>query len=334
MNWSKGFEASYYITTVDAVTWRDVEKKRIKSGSVSITNSDLRETAELTTVDYNPTVEQWIRIWLDARQGENIEHVPLFTGLALNPKTNYEGKYAEYPLECYSVLQPAKDIWLQRGWYAPVGVKGGTIIKQLLSVTPAPIIIEGETPELKNSIIAEDGETRLSMVEKILLAINWRIRISGNGEIHVMDLPTEPVAKIGGDNDIIEKSLEIESDFYECPNVFMAVDDDVSGIARDDSEKSIYSTKTRGREIWNGEINCDLKENETVAEYALRRLKELQSTSIRMNYKRRFLPNVRTGDMIYIHYPAQNIDGEFIVKNQSFSLQYGAEVNEEVNEHK
>ncbi len=36
---------------------------------------------------------------------------------------------------------------------------------------------------------AENAETRLSMIEKILAAINWRIRITGDGVIHVVPIP-------------------------------------------------------------------------------------------------------------------------------------------------
>lgn len=327
MNWNRGYTAVYYITEVDPITWSDKNKHQITGGSLSLRSSDTRESAQIDCVNYKPDGEVWIRAWLDARQGDNIEHVPIFTGLAVSPKTKYQGRLATCPLECYSVLQPAKDIWLQRGWYAPVGVRGGTIIKQLLSVTPAPVIVHGQTPELKDSLIAEDGESMLSMTEKILNAIGWRIRISGNGEIHLMEKSNGPVKRFGQSYDILEKSVEIETDFYSCPNVFIAIDDDVSGIAKDNSGGQ-FSIQARGREIWKGDTDCKLSENETVAEYALRKLKELQHSSVTLGYSRRFDPDVRVGDVVYIQYPAQGVDGKYEVQSQSIELGYGATVQE------
>lgn len=331
MEWNKGYSASYHITVVDKATWRDIEVIQITDGSIQKEQSSLMESADVTCINYPQKVEQWIRIWLDAKQGDTSEHVPLFTGLAVAPEREINGLMETNQLQCYSVLKPAEDVLLERGWYAPEGVKGSTLVRQLLKVTPAPIDESEGSPALKSSIIAEDGETCLSMIEKILKAINWRLRIDGRGNINICPQSDEPVARIDTlENDIIEPRIKVSYDWYECPNVFRAIEEDLVGIARDDSPDSPLSTVNRGREIWAEETNCDLNEGETVAEYALRRLKEEQSVETVISYDRRYLPDVVPSDVITLHLAGQGIDSNYKISSQSISLGYGARVSEEV----
>lgn len=331
MDWSKGYTAQYYITTVDPTTWRDIEVNHITGGSIKREDSSLIESADVTCKNYPRKVEQWVRIWLDAKQNEVAEHIPLFTGLAVSPDREINGLSETNPVQCYSVLKPAEDVLLERGWYAPAGFTGSRLVKQLLGVSPAPVIEEGFSPSLSTSIIAENGESHLSMAEKILKAINWRIRISGDGTVTICPKPEKTIARFDSiEMDIIEPQMTAKYDWYNCPNVFRATEEDLTGIARDDSPNSPLSTVSRGREIWAEETNCDLSDNETVAEYAMRRLKEEQTREMSVSYSRRFMPDIVPADIVTLHLPAQQIDGDFIIKSQSIELGYGARVSEEV----
>ena len=106
--------------------------------------------------------------------------------------------------------------------------------------------------------------------------------------------------------------------------------DDTSAVARDDSLTSPLSTVNRGREVWMEERDCDLAENETLAEYAQRRLKEEQRHYLAVDYDRRFNPDVLPSDLIQLGYPKQRIVGNFYVVEQSIELGYGARTSEEV----
>lgn len=331
MDWTKGFSANYHITTVDPLTWRDVDRIEITGGSIKKEKTGLMQSANVDCIRYEQGTERWIRVWLDASQEGDNAHDALFTGLACSPEREFEGVLETNTLECYSVLKVADDVLLERGWYAPSGVTGSNIVKQLLSITPAPIIEEEGSPQLQSAIIAEDGESRLSMAQKILDAIGWRLRISGYGTITICPYSNEAVIVIDSiEYDIVEPKVTVKNDWYDCPNVFRAVDDDVSAVARDDSINSPLSTVNRGREIWKEETNCHLNDKETVAEYAIRRLKEEQSVAVEYSYKRRYVPGVEPSDVIRIHYPAQDIDSYMEVKSQSISIGYGASVSESV----
>lgn len=333
MDWNKGFSASFHAAVVDPSTWKDMEIFEIEDGSISRSESALMESADLKTLRYQTNREQWIRIWLDARQNGSSDHVALFTGLACAPGRDIKGNIISNTLECYSVLKPADDILLQRGWYAPEGADGTKLIKQLLSCTPAPVETDGSGSLLKNTIIAEEGETNLTMAWKILEAIDWRFRITGNGTIHLVPQASEIYASFDAlEHDSIEPELTVSYDWYSVPNVFRAISDDLTAIARDDSEDSPVSTINRGREIWMEETNCDLNANESITEYAARRLREEQRRALTVSYKRRYNPGILVGDMIDLHYPRQGIDGVFLVMSQSISLGFGVMTSEEVKQ--
>ena len=316
---------------VDPMTWRDVDKVSITDGSISRANNGLMESADVDCVNYQQGIEQWVRIWMDAKQGDDTEHVALFTGLASSPERSLNGTLEKTPLKCYSVLKPAEDILLQRGWYAPAGIAGSTLVRQLLSVTPAPVEVVEGAPAIQTSIVAEDNESNLTMAQKILDAINWRLKISGDGRITICPKASDVSGQFDAiDNDIIEPELKISYDWYDCPNVFRAISDDLTGIARDDSEKSPLSTVNRGREVWMNESNCDLADGETLEEYALRRLREEQQKQVVISYDRRYIPGIVPTDRVRLHYPAQRIEGDYEIVSQKITVGYGSSISEEV----
>ena len=324
MDWSKGIEARYYGSIVDKDTWRDIERFEITGGSVSRSTENLIESADIECVNYTKG-EQWVRIWLDARQDGASEHIPIFTGLATSPEDNHNGGLITNSLECYSVLKPCQDVLLPRGWYAPSG-SGKTVVSELLSVTPAPKEMAENMPRLKKNIIAEENESYLTMLNKVLLALDWRIRIHGDGTIEVCPYSTEVVETFNMDNDVIEPTFSKNYDWYSCPNVFRAVSGNDSVTVKDESDSPL-SIVNRGREIWAEDTSCNLNENETLYEYALRRLKELQTVAVKVSYDRRFNPNILVTDVVRLNYP--QVSGVFAVSSQTVEIGYGAKTTEE-----
>ncbi len=330
MDWNKGFSAAYFARFVDPLTFRSLDRFEVTGGKISEVETDLRESADIDCVNYTAG-ERWIRIFLNARQGESSVTPALFTGLSSCPDTDINGRVKTNTIKLYSVLKPADDVLLERGWYAPQGVEGAEMIKTLLSVTPAPVVIEGQSPRLTDAIIAEEDETRLTMVDKILTAIGWRLRIKGDGTIILSPTSSEPVTAFGATiSDVIETQLKIEVDWYECPNVFRAISGDQMAIAKDEDEDSPLSIPSRGREIWMQDTSCNLNDGESIGEYAMRRLKEEQKYAVIASYDRRFHPDVRVSDVVRMNYPAQGLIGDYMVTSQSIVLGHGAKTSEEV----
>ena len=331
MQWERGYTASYYANVVDEATWKETDRFELTGGSIERDSEGLMQSADIDCVDYQGEAERWIRLYLDPTQAGVDAHYPLFTGLATSPGDTYDGSYKTNTVKCFSVLKPCEDVMLQRGWYAPAGVAGGVLIAQLLSVTPAPIIVEESSPEITRSIIADEDETNLSMIEKILLAIDWRIMIDGYGRIHVGPKPEEPVLLLDPrDNDLIENNIEVEFDWFEAPNVFRAIYNELTAIARDDDPNSPLSTVNRGREIWAQDASVELADNETIAECAQRLLKEAQNVEKTATYDRRYLPDIYPGDLVRMRYPEQDLDGIYRIVSQSIELGYAAKTSEKV----
>lgn len=363
MDWNKGYSARYEMTEVDPVTWRDISTLRLTGGKIDRSADGLKESADIDMTE-DPG-EKWIRIYLDARQNGAASRTALFTGLTSAPKREIDGRRNTFSAACYSVLKPCDDILMPRGWYAPAGADGAKLIARLLAVI-APVRYAGQrkvvnaidyitdesstmitneqnnplgiinsvvtggdvvSPKLLTAIIAEDGETRLTMAQKIADAINWNIRITGMGEIVIEPYNTEIKAVFSPDADMIEPKLSVENDWYSCPNVFRAIMDGMAAVARDDSADSRLSTISRGREIWQEETDCDLSGSETLSAYAIRRLKELQNPSKTVSYDRRYNPDVAIGSYVRLNYP--QISGTVKVTSQSVTLGYACTTAEE-----
>lgn len=331
MNWNNGFTARYYVSEVDPTTWKDVDRLEITDGSISVQNEGLRNAADFTCKDYDRNREVWVRVWLDARQTGDNAHVALFTGLASAPDREINGNRSEQKIECCSVLQPCQDVRLPRGWYAPTGTGVDLIITELLSVTPAPVEISENAPMLIAPIVAEDKENRLTMTDKILTAIGWRMSVKGDGTILIRPQPDSASAIFDPlENDCIETKIRDTYDWKSAPNVFRASTDTRSVTVMDTDENSPLSIPKRGREIWAEESGCNLNEGESLESYAERRLKEEQAARRKLSYTRRFRPELLVSDVVDLRYPAQDIYGNFSIESQSISLGYGAPVSEEV----
>ena len=330
IDWNKGLSAETYVTIVDPTTWKDLDRIEITGGSISRTDEGLRSAADLSFVRYDQSAERWLRVYLDARQTGSAEHTPLFTGLASSPTRDIYGRLSTNSVTCNSVLQPCSDILLKRGWYAPKGTDADVVLKDLLSVTPAPVEIEGVAPKLFGHIVAEEGETHLTMVDKILLAIDWRMKIKGDGTIVISKKANTVSASFDPlENDSIETDLTVEYDWFNAPNVFRAVTDTDCVTVKDERKDSPLSVVNR-REIWMEETDCNLNDDESLETYAERRLREEQMVNYKVSYKRRYRPDVYASDHVSLHYPEQQIDGEFYVVSQSIELGYGATTDEEV----
>lgn len=320
MDWNKGFTAMYYASVVDPATWRDIEKFDITDGSITRSDSSLVESADIST-RYALDGEKWIRVYMDTRQDGAAGHVALFTGLAVPPQADINGNVVFYSLECYSVLKPAEDVLLDRGYYVPQSANGGNILRELLKVTPAPVTIAEHAPSLNTTIIAEEGETCLSMAYRVLKAIGWRIRLSGDGTIEICPKAKKAMVTYDAlDNDAVEPRITMSRDWFSCPNVFRAISDDLMAIARDDRPESALSTASRGREVWMEETGCSLNVGEGVAEYAARRLREEQAKAYNVSYNRRYHPDITVSDLVGLHYPRQGLNGTYKVTSQHIEL--------------
>lgn len=330
IDWSKGISTEYYVTEVDPRTWADMAEIPIVSGTVTkAADSDLVQSADVTITEA-VGAETWMRIYLIAQQGGEKERIPLFTGIASSPSRNINGNRQTRKLDCYSVLKVAEDILLPLGWFAPARTNGGELIRLLLSDLPCPIELDAGSPTILSSFVAGDNDTKLGVAQEIARAINWQIKVNGDGSVRICPKPLTIAGSFDNiENDIIETAVTDSMDIFSIPNVLRVTLDGTAATARDDDPKSVYSTVARGREIWQTE-DADLAAGETLGDYAFRRLKELQRPARELSYTRRFQPDVDLNDLVSIVYPKQAIGDVFRVVSQEIQLVPGAPVKEEV----
>lgn len=330
MDFTQGFTASFYATFIDPGTWVDMERFEIVSGSISRTGSGLRQNAELVVREYDQPIDRYIRIYMDVDQEGARQHVPLFTGIASTPGDDRQDAVNSIRVQAYSPLKDAEDIKLQLGYYVPAGMNGARAIRDLLKTQKAPVEIDGEAPALEESIIAESNEDCVTMIERILQAINWKLQITGDGTIRLSEREKDPrpVVTMSPEYDVIEKNFQHGRDWFSCPNVLRVSSGDQTWTEVDNDPNSELSTVSRGREVQEAEDNVTLADNEGLIQYSKRRLKELQQRTETAAYTRRFLPEVNVDDCVRINY--DELQGLFMVESQSIALTTSGQTQENV----
>lgn len=329
MDWSKGYTAKYIVATVDPHTWGDNGEIEVTSGTIDRdATTALLESASL---EVTQTVgEQWIRVYLIAKQkGETVREA-LFTGLSTTPTRSIIGRRQQNSLECYSVLKVADDILLPLGYYAAAGARGGALIQRLLVDLPCRVTVQSGSPALVNNLVAGNTESKLSMARKIADAIDWQIRVNGRGEVFVEPKPKGIVASFNSlYDDVLEPEVTDEQDLFNIPNVVRITMSGKTATAENDDEASAYSISGRGREVWKSESVSSLSDSESLAAYAMRRLKELQSPARTLSYTRRYHPDAVPNSLVSIIYPEQQINGTFRIESQSITLGANAQTQED-----
>lgn len=338
MDWNSGYSSLYELKKVDPVSWMDTGYLKFKSGSVSRSTSDLIESADLKMTER--VRECWVRVYLRAKKNSGSgARVPIFTGLAMTPQRDLDGEREEYPTQCYSVLKPAQDTLTPRGYYVPAGAPAAQLAASLLSVGPAPVEYDEGSPALLEAVVTEDSDTNLSVAKKIIDAIGWRIRIDGNGCIRICPRAAESSARYDAfEADAVELSVTDEDDWYDCPNCIRVVSGDKYIEVKDESPDSMLSINSRkaGRggtgEIWKQESTASIGAGESLAEFALRKLREAQAHARTIKYYRRYNPELTVSDVVNLHYPKVGIDGNFRIISQTVNLGYAARTEEKVVE--
>lgn len=330
VDFSKGISARYYATRVDPRTWADAGEIAIISGDITKNVSSEIVVSAALKVSEDIGTEDWIRIYMIAEQDGAKERVPIFTGIVSSPSRDIKGNAETRALDCYSVLKVAADILLPLGWFAPARTNGGELIRILLSDLPCPVELDEGSPDIISSFVAGDDDSKLSVAQEIAEAINWQIKVNGDGSVRICPKPLYISGTFDNiENDIIETSVSDDRDIFAIPNILRVTLDGSAAIARDDDPDSMFSTVSRGREVWKQET-AKLAAGESLGEYATRRLKELQSPSRKLSYTRRYQPDVDVNDLVSIVYPKQDIGDVFRVKSQQITLSHGAKVKEEV----
>lgn len=333
IDFTDSYSASYRLSNVDTRTWAD-------TGAVDNVNSvtverdctgdcPLLETCS-ASVD-GPLDSGWYRLWADVEQARGSGSVALGTFLCEGVGADIEGTLVRTRVNGWSVLKPCSDVALPRGWYAAGGDNGAELVRRLVSgTTPAPVSVVGAGFVLNAPIVAEGGETCLSMAWAILDAGGWCMQVDGMGMVTIMERPVDAEVALGdGLHTPLLPEMTDDVDMSGVPNVYIAVDDDGSeGTAVNDDPDSSVSTVRRGRRVERVDTSPTPVGGETLDAYAARMLAEASMVTRSITYSREYIEGVNLYDVARIELPEQGIEGDFRIVGQSLDLESGILVRE------
>lgn len=294
-------------------------------------NEPPHDTCSITLSE--PIGEQWVRVYALVTQEDTVA-VPLYTGLASRPSHVWEGAAETWQTDLTGVLARAGEKLMPLGWWWQTDP--ATKAADLLSENcPAPVTVTRAAHNLTAPIYAEEGETNLTMAQKLCDACGYRIRVDADGSITVEPIPTSPSLTIDeGGNDLMLESLDESTDMDGVPNVYrVSTGEGDVAIWRDDDPESPYSTVSRGREIWAEETGVSLLVGESASTRAMQGLKAQQHAATVVGYSREFADGVNAGDLVKLDMPATGLSGLWRIVRTSLQCDVGIIVDEEVEYH-
>lgn len=334
IDWTRGYTSRFTAYEVDGSTWAETAViGRVASADVDRTASGLLESGSLSiTVDVlGGFQERYVRICMDAEQDGRTERVDVATLLCAS-----EGGTANHGVDFLdvqgrSVLYPAsvrKVHDLGNDPYAPMGCDGAAYAGALLSkCVAAPVHVDcGFT--LGTSIVHDLSDSYLDAAWAVLGAGNCTVQIDGRGEVHVIEMPSEPDPEVGAVTaSSLMPGIEHGSDYSSIPNRYYAASGSTATVAVNDDPNSPTSTVSRGYFVDFRDESPKPVGGETLAEYARRKLAEKSVAKDTRKYKREFRPGVYVGSLLDV-----SMGGEPVVtrvERQSLAIGHGIVVTEE-----
>lgn|GEM_PF-1359828 len=328
-----GYTARWSVREVDRDTWAD---KGELDGVVSVgidrssddEGSKLESGSMELTTDAPEFRSMWCRLYMTADQ-DGMERVPMATLLFERSASRYEKGTFSLTANGRSVLQPAADIKLAYGAYAPAGCDGAAYAAGLVAeCTPAPVSVEGSFT-LVDDLVFDIGSSRLEAAWKVLNAAGWCMQIDGEGRITVRAKPTEPSLELSRVNvDLLIPGIDDEFDISGVPNRYIAVDDGASAMAVNEEPASAASYPSRGRYVDFIDTSPVPVNGENLELYAARKLGEVSTVTRTYSYTREFWPDVVPYSIVRATLPETGLAGDLRVISQQLECGKGVTVAE------
>lgn len=326
-----GYSAEWEVREVVPETWGDGDPlDGVVSVSIDRSCSDsvpLLETGTMT-LDADSFGAKWCRVYMRVDQGGS-ERVPMATLLFERTSAHTEKRARQITASGRSVLQPAADVKMAYGAFAPAGVDGAAYVGRLLSsCTPAPVTVEGSFT-LVDDYVFDVGSSNLEAAWKLLDAAGWCIQLDGEGGIYVRPLPEEPALDLSMANaGLLIPGVDDDYSIADVPNRYIVVDDDRRAEAVNDDPDSEAGYPRRGRWVDEVDTSPALVDGESLEMYAARKLREASTVTRTYSYDREFWPGVVPFSVVRASLPAHGVEGELRVATQRLECGKGVRVSE------
>ena len=333
IDWERGYSGTFRVFEVDPKTWAErAEVEQVSGGGMECTGSGLLQSGSLDVTEGLGAgfSERYLRIRLDAEQGDASERVDVATMLFAGTGGEDDGGASLQELEGRSVLYPAstrKVHDLGNDPYAPAGADGAAFAAQLIAkCCHAPVHVECSFA-LGTDIVFDLDDSYLDAAQAVLGAGNCMLRIDGRGEVHAIAVPTEEAATITAR--ALMPGATRSLDYGKIPNRYYAVSGSTTAVAVNDDPGSPTSTVSRGYYVDARDESPKPLAGETLAEYARRKLSEASVAEESRSYEREYRPGLFVGDLAEIDAPQGGFHGGMRIKRQSLKFGHGITVSEE-----
>ena len=322
MEWAEGYSSEWQVAEVDRDTWEDCGLiANVRKVSIARSGADTVPLLETGTMTLDDSFEwKWCRIYMVV----DAEKVPMATLLFERSSAHTEKGAVSTEARGRSVLQPAADVKMPRGAYAPAGTDGAAYVSRILGeCTPAPISVDGSFT-LVDDVVFDLGSSHLDAAWAVLDAANWCMQIDGRGTVHVMAMPSEPALELSEANaGLLIPGVDDDFSLIDIPNRYIAVYDGEVATAVNEA-----SHAERGRWVDFMDTAPVLVDGETLEAYAQRKLAEKSTILRKYSYRREFWPDVYPFSVVRASFARNGIEGDLRVLAQNLTCGKGVVISE------
>lgn len=344
IDWTNSMEQTYEFYSVEPYTWTDVNKiDTIKS--CSITYDSTTDTFMSASIDTSEEVnEQYIRVYLVAKQGKNVERIALGTFLVQSPSYSFNGKVFDRSCDAYSPLIELKEKYPPYGYAIQAGTNIMDKVVQLIEDNSRCRVINSGTGTdesiIRRDYVSSGSEDLLTFITGLLKYADKVIRVDALGRIYFTKIPKleSLVAKKTFDTNagsILMADISVDRDIYGIPNVLEVYYKSGSGtlvsVVENNDSSSVTSIQNRGRRIVSRETDPSFAGavgQATLDEYAKKRLEELTKVKFSVTYTHGYFP-LKVDEGVELDYVQSGMKYKTaLITNQTIECKTGCTVSE------
>lgn len=316
VDWTKSMQQTFEYYIVDPYTWSDVRRVD-KVKSCSITRDLGVQTLGSASLDCDEDLnDKYVRVYLIARQGDEIEKVPLGTHLYQSPSTSFDGKRQSINHDGYTPLIEMTEKQMPVGFTGREEQNVLDLAYQILTdgSLRAPVIRGSDSTTLTGDFLADISESRLSFVSDLLILAKYSLGLDELGKIifspdRKLD-SMQPVWSFTDDNSsILYPDLTMTRDIFGIPNRIEVIYSPNEGgpmtsVLENTDDASIVSRQARGRWITYRETDPNIASGisqDQLDAYTRKRLEDLSTVDFEVSYRHAYCP-VRLGDCVRLNY--------------------------------
>lgn len=273
--------------------------------------------------------ERYLRVVLTAEQDGQAERVNVVTLLCSATSGSIDLGIDNQELVGRSVLFPAAARKLRSGSYAPMGVDGAQWAGEMLrSCVAAPVTVESSFT-LEDRVVFDLGKSYLECVWLVLGAGNSCIQLSGDGSIHIVDMPTEPSIVLDDMHaKLLHPGVKYNLDYSEVPNSYTAISGSQTVTIENNDPSSVTSIPYRGFVYDVVDSSPTRVNSESLYSYAVRMLEEKSTVPDTRTYTREYAPNAVPFSLVRGSLASVDIEGDLRIQTQSITCDKGITVAE------